>query len=197
MVKRNEDLIAQEESQRGRESGLVLKAWAEEGGRGGGTLGLEERVQILDEVVTGLWGMSEPGSRYSRVVRRFESWLQTVQAIREARERGKLTEGGGEVVFIAELEDAWRDELRSQSRKVDGYLEKMAELGGVEGKSGLAGAIRGFGEMARRMKEEVGVMKRVETAVVRAERDWIRTAIEDESEGEEDSRRAGAIWRRL
>ncbi|KAG6247704.1 hypothetical protein E4U49_000295, partial [Claviceps purpurea] len=51
------------------ENMLALRQWARGGGKG---RDLEGRIQVLDEVVTSLWVLSEPAGRYARLVRRFE-----------------------------------------------------------------------------------------------------------------------------
>lgn len=196
LVKRNDELISLEEGQRDRECGLVLKAWAEdENSRSG--WGLEERVQVLDECVTGLWGMSEPGSRFGRVVRRFEKWMDRVVDIKSAREKGVLLDDeSGELRLIEELDQQWRDELRSQARKVETFRERLLDLGKVDGNSSLARTLSGLRSMANGMATELEVMKKTEAEVMRAESGWIREMIEDVS-SEDEAPTAGAVWRRM
>ena len=192
VLNRYEDLVGIEEAQMDRATALVLKQWA--GNEKG--VGFEERVQVLDEVVAGLWNLSDPGGKYSRVVRKFGKWMTHVQEVHVRREKGELLGEDGEVVFISELEDAWRDELRSQSRKVENLKDRLDDLGVVEGKSSLATVVNGCMALAKGMMMELDTMKRVENEVVKAEQEWIRSMIEDASE-EEGERTAGAIWRRM
>ena len=192
VCKKYEGLVGIEEAQTDRATALVLKSWAEnEKG-----VGFEDRIQVLDEVVVGLWNLSDPGGKYSRVLRRFEKWMNYLSEIHSRREKGVLLGEDGEVVFIAELEDQWRDELRSQSRKVENLKDKLDELGVVEGKSSLAKVVNGCRGLAKGMMMELDVMKKMENEVVKTEQEWIRAQIEDVSE-EEGGRTAGAVWRRM
>ena len=188
-----EDLVSVEDAQIDRATALVLKAWAENEVQG---FGFEERVQVLDEVVAGLWNLSDPGGKYSRVVRRFEKWMNHVTEVHERRENGDLMDDG-EVVFIEELENAWRDELRSQSRKVENLRDKLEDLAEVEGKSSLAMVVSGCMGLAKGMVLELDVMKKSEAEVMRAEQDWIRSVIGDGIGEEEERATAGAVWRRM
>lgn len=196
LVKRNDELIGLEEGQRDRECGLVLKSWAaDENSRSG--WGLEDRIQVLDECVTGLWSMSEPGSRYGRVVRRFEKWMDRVVDIRAGREKGVLLDDhSGDLLLIEELDQQWRDELRSQARKVETFHERLADLGEVEGKSSLSRTLSGLMSMASGMATELDYMKKIEAEVVRAEAIWIREMIEDAG-SEDEGTAAGAVWRTM
>ncbi|KAM7202092.1 hypothetical protein V8F20_004546 [Naviculisporaceae sp. PSN 640] len=71
-----------------------------------GAEGLENRIQMLDEVICGVWSIGEPGTgRYTRVVRRFEKWMGRVKEVSEARklfDRIRMGEGDGEKI-TAEL----------------------------------------------------------------------------------------------
>lgn len=191
-VKQYEDLIGIEEAQTDRATALVLKQWVDADKAGG--MGFEDRIQILEEVVAGLWNLSDPGGKYSRVVRRFEKWMQGVMEVQDRREKGDLLDDG-EVVFIEELENQWRDELRSQSRKVENLKNKLDDLGEVEGKSSLNVVVNGCRSLAKGMMMELDTMKKTESEVVKAEQDWIRGMIKVENE-EEGRSTAGAVWRR-
>ena len=158
-------------------------------------MGFEDRIQILDEAIAGLWNLSDPGGKYSRVVRRFEKWMQGVMEVQDRIEKGDLLDDG-EVVFVEELENQWRDELRSQSRKVENLKDKLDDLGEVEGKSSLAMVVNGCRALAKGMMMELDTMKRTQNEVVRAEQDWIRGMIEVEDE-EEMRSNAGAVWRSM
>lgn len=54
-------------------------------GAAGGVEGLEGRIQMLDEVLCGVWSLGEPGGRYTRVVKRFEKWMGRAKEVSEAR----------------------------------------------------------------------------------------------------------------
>ena len=170
-----------------------MKKWADSESHVG--WGLEDRVQALDEIVSGLWALSEPGGKYGRIVRRFEKWMGGVQEVHDMRKKGLLSEGD-EVVFVEELERAWRDELRAQARKVENLKDKLGDLGEVEGRSSLATVVDSCRALTRGMMMELTVMKKTEAEVMKAERDWIRDMIND-VDVEEPGTSAGAVWRRM
>lgn len=189
-----EQFVEIEEAQTDRATALMLKSWVDVDKSGG--MGFEDRIQILDEVIAGLWNLSDPGGKYSRVVRRFEKWMQGVMEVRDRREKGDLLDDG-EVVFIEELENQWRDEVRSLSRKVENFKDKLDDLGEVEGKSSLSVVVNGCRALAKGMMMELDTMKKTEIEVVRMEQDWIRGMIEVDDEEEEGGSGSGAVWRRM
>ncbi|KAK7923975.1 hypothetical protein PG985_006029 [Apiospora marii] len=103
--------------------------------------GLEEKVQMLDQVVNGVWRFGEPGGRYARVVEEFEDWAGRLQGIMEARRKGDLNsllgsgvddgddKGGEEVLFIGDLENRWRDECPGLVRKLEEWRRILRHLG--------------------------------------------------------------------
>lgn len=176
----------------------ALKAWADDGAPG---WGLEERIQLLDGVLAGAWKLSEPGGRYSKVVKRFERWVEGVEGILEARKKSgggfMDADGEGEDMFVEELDGEWKAELESLARKLGQWREQLRSLGEVslEGSS-LALVVRGVRELVNGMGEEVRAMERVERSVMATEEVWIREAIEGDEDGDE-GRTAGAVWRTI
>lgn len=192
LAEKHGELVALEEAQHGRTNALALKAWADGGVPG---WGLEEKVQVLDEAITGLWSMGESGGKYGRIVRRFEKWMHGVMEIRSAREEGRLVDDG-EVMFVEEIDGNWRDDCRVQARKLEGWWDKLVDLGEVEVKSSLATAVEGCRTLVRGMLDELEVIRRIERDVMGSEQEWIREMIEGAGEEEDEGPVAGAIWRR-
>ncbi|KAK7970443.1 hypothetical protein PG996_001128 [Apiospora saccharicola] len=163
--------------------------------------GLEEKVQMLDQVVNGVWRFGEPGGRYARVVEEFEVWAGRLQGIMEARRKGDLNsllgsgidddgKGGEEVLFIGDLENRWRDECPGLVRKLEEWRRILRHLGPVpvnapttttteEGgesggqKSSLAKILEGCTGMVDDMLTELALMEQMVREAVRAEDDWI------------------------
>lgn len=192
LVRKHDELVGVEEAQHDRVNALALKSWVESGVPG---WGLEEKIQILDEVITELWSMGEAGGKYARIVRKFEKWMYGVMDIHQARQKGQLL-GDADVMFIEEIDGPWRDECRAQSRKLEGWKDKLVSLGNVEGKGSLATVVEGCRAMVRGMMEELDIMKKIEMDIMRNEQQWVKAMI-DEPEEEEQGPVAGAIWRRF
>lgn len=185
----------------------ALGAW------GGGGVGLEDKIQVLDGIISGVWSLGEPGGRYARAVRRFERWVarmvKSVEARREAGGLGALM-GDDTVAFVGELEPAWKDEVASMTRRLDLWRRQLGQLrGGLPGGGGgddeeeqqqrqsslariLAGCLCQVGDMLA----ELGVMEQIERDAISQETAWIRRMNRD-GDGENDTPRAGAIWRVL
>ncbi|ELR06662.1 hypothetical protein VC83_05279 [Pseudogymnoascus destructans] len=192
LVRKHGGLVAQEEAQHGQTNALALKVWADSGMPG---CGLEEKIQVLDEVVTGVWRMGESGGKYARIVRRFERWMHTVVDIHQRRERGHLLDGD-EVMFIEDIDGSWSDDCRVQARKLEEWRDKLADLGKVEVKSSLATAVEGYTTLVRGMLEELDTMRRIEKEVMMSEQVWIKEMISDAGDEEDVPVRSGAAWHR-
>lgn len=179
----------------------VLKAW----GGDGGAEGLEDKIQALDGVMSGLWSLGEPGGRYARAVTKFEKWVDQMTAAVEARRRagglGALMESG-EVAFVGELDHAWRDEVSSLARKLDGWRRQLGQLedglpdeevGEEERASSLARILAGCRSQVCDMLAELDMIEQIERDAIAQEAAWIkRMSREDEAD---DAPSAGAIWR--
>ncbi|KAF3769871.1 hypothetical protein M406DRAFT_220945, partial [Cryphonectria parasitica EP155] len=192
----------------------ALRSWggaaaaAAAGGRG---KGLEDRIQVLDGVLSGLWSVGGPGGRHARAVRRFEKWFDHLTAAMEARcQAGGLGAlmASGEVAFIGELDPAWRDEVSSLSRKLDSWRTQLSQLedgipddgegkgeGDDQPQSSLARILAGCRGMVCGMLAELNVMEHIEREAIAEEAAWVRRMNRDEDGLDENSTpRAGAIW---
>ncbi|KAL2022318.1 hypothetical protein VTK56DRAFT_5716 [Thermocarpiscus australiensis] len=228
---RFEALVGEEERVGGVE-GVVLEGrgvrdlvrWSSSNGNQGGGGGrdgrlLEEKVQALDGVVSGLWALGEPGGRYERVLGRFERWVRRAEGVMEGRRRKgevDLMEGGEELVLIGEMDAAWRDECAALGRKLDEWRRTLRELGEVpdpeEGeaaaaadlssspqpRSSLARILEGCRALVHGMLAELDILEQIEREAVAEEMRWVREMNRRGFGGaDEDAPRAGAIWRVL
>lgn len=178
----------------------ALKSWA----NSGGAKGLDDKIQALDGVLTGLWSLSEPGGRYARVVRKFEKWvahmMTAVEARRQAGGLGALMESD-EVAFIREIDPAWKEEASSLARKLDGWRRQLRHLEDglpvqADGKlpaSSLAVILTCCRVQVHDMLAELDSMDEIEQSAFKQEAAWIkRMSREDVTD---DTPVAGAIWR--
>ncbi|KAL2129565.1 hypothetical protein VTI74DRAFT_7596 [Chaetomium olivicolor] len=195
-------------------------------GEGGVGLDLEERVVLLDGVITGLWGLGEPGGRYERVVRRFEEWVGRTEDIlnmrqqhhqqqhQQAQEGAVGLEAGlgenGQLVLIPEPDQAWKEECAVLVRRLDDWRRKLRELGDVpppeapeEGEevepSSLSRILAGCRALVHGMLAELDIMEQIEREAMAEEMRWVREMNRRAmgNGGDEDTPRAGAIWRVL
>lgn len=174
----------------GRWNARVLRNWCAQGG-----LGLEEKVQILDEILTGVWNLGENGGKYSRLVRKFEKWMARSAEILDARARGDGLEND-EVVFLEELDRGWKDDCLNVGRRLSGWDQHLRGLGMPEGKSNLATMLENCRNLVGGMLEELETMARIESDAVRMEEEWIKSMNDDGMDEDEiDKPVAGAIWR--
>ncbi|KAK0646583.1 hypothetical protein B0T16DRAFT_429392 [Cercophora newfieldiana] len=175
-----------------------VKALLEWGGADG--RGLEEKVQVLDAVLSSLWAMGESGGRYARVVRGFEKWIVRVERVVQARNRVGGLDGlveSGEEVLVGEMDSVWKEEVRVLGRRLEEVrrgLKGLLDGGGEESGGSLERIVRGCEVLVEGMVEELEVMLGIEREVVREEMAWVRGV--NRGVGEEiGGKRAGAIWR--
>ena len=175
----------------------ALVAWGDAGRR------LEEKIQILDTVLCGVWAMGEPGGRYARVVRRFEKWAAKAEEVVEMRGEAagleELVRRGGDVL-VGELDTQWKDECTCLVRRLDEWrrglrdLERVEE--GEESSNGLVRILAGCGALVGDMLAELDVMEQIEREVVVDEMRWVRE-VNRRAERDAPKAGAGAIWRVL
>lgn len=178
----------------------VLKSWASNGGG----KSLDDKIQTLDGVLTGLWSLSEPSGRYARVVRRFEKWvaqmMTAVEARRQAGGLGALMESG-EVAFISEIDPTWKEEASSLARKLDGWrrhLDQLEDGLSVQAdeksqKSSLAVILACCLDQVHGMLAELETMDEIEQLAFKHEAAWIEKM--NREDVADDTPVAGAIWR--
>lgn len=179
----------------------ALKLWA---GGGDSNLSLDDKIQALDGVLTGLWSLSEPGGRYARVVSKFEKWvaqmMTAVEARRQAGGLGALMESD-EVAFIREIDPAWKEEVSSLARKLDGWRRQLRQLeGGLPVQdderpplSSLAVILTCCRVQVHDMLAELDTMDEIEQSAFKHEAAWIKRMSREDAA--DDTPVAGAIWR--
>lgn len=178
-----------------RQNTQTLKKWLKVGAQG---WGLEEKLQILDEITTGIFSLGEAGGRYARVIHSFEQWLEECQTVWDNRicpdNRADETD-----VFIVELEPTWKDDCFSLRRKLDVWNERNKDLGVPDIHSSLGKVIIQVDSIVTGMITELRLISRIEQEIMHMEHDWIlhqnRNGANDEDPTEEISPAAGAIWR--
>ncbi|KAK4217979.1 hypothetical protein QBC37DRAFT_413682 [Rhypophila decipiens] len=134
-----------------------LRALVDWGSSHGGGGGLESKIQMLDEIVCGLWALGEPpGGRYTRVVRRFEKWASRVKEVSEARklfDRVRAGEGDGQQVMKELLGNEGLADLLllSSAEEIGGGAKKVLLLD-AEWKEECAMLVRRLTEWRRMLK---------------------------------------------
>lgn len=191
VVDRNSALIELEVAEAGRINAAAFQKWQGQGTPG---WGLEEKIQILDEVLSGVWNLGESGGKYARTVRKFERWLSRCQDVLEARARGDEIEGE-DVIFLEQLDVAWKDDCLILARKLETWQHQLRELGSPDSGSSLASVVEGGQSLIRGMLMELGVMSQVERDAMNMEVEWIKSMNDDVLEEDPDVPAVGAIWR--
>jgi hypothetical protein len=188
-----QDLLGKEEGVQKLGNAGILKGW--EAGQG-----IEERVQLLDEVLAGTWGLCGPGGKYARLVRKFESWMQTCADIQAARTDASASD----LRFVEPLDMPWKEESVVLLRKLEAWREQMmllrlnpADDEPEHTQFSLDRAVAGVWHTVDNMVQEIGAMGRIEAEVMRREEAWIRERVEDDSEDEPGDALGGrhGIWR--
>ncbi|TVY48535.1 hypothetical protein LOCC1_G001316 [Lachnellula occidentalis] len=188
VVDRNDVLVQEEVDEIGKVNAAALRKWKEASTPG---WGLDERVQVLDEVVSGVWNLGETGGKYARVVRRFERWLSRSQATIAAREN----DADGDIVFVEEIDGAWKDDCLILGKKLEKWREQLRGLETPDKGSSLAVVVDGCQRLVKGMLMELSVMAQIERDVMVREGEWIQSMVDDVEDDEKDMPVAGACWR--
>ncbi|KAK6216175.1 NADH pyrophosphatase [Pestalotiopsis sp. IQ-011] len=145
-------------------------------------MGLEDKLQALDQVLDGVWAMSEPEGRYSRVAEGFEAWAGRMADVMAKRRSGRADDlvRGGEVLFVSDLDARWRDECAGLVRKLEAWCLMLNEIGPAPEdeneeapRSSLSRILEGCTSLVVGMLAELEVMLDIERDARRAEDDWI------------------------
>ncbi|KAI1818835.1 hypothetical protein GGS20DRAFT_7138 [Poronia punctata] len=216
---RTDEALRGEERDGAEERGMGdLITW---GGKGEGK-GLDRKVQILDQVLNGLWILGDSGGRFSRVVREFETWAGKVGAILAAQRFNEvdtiLSKGGKDgdddatVIFVSDLDSAgWKGDHAGLLRVLEGWGRMLETLGDFDGQqqqsqhqqqsskksSGLARTLQGCRSLVRDMLSELRFMEEMERDALVAEENWMagmemRLRAEEEEE-ERDGGQRGRV----
>lgn len=189
LVEQSNEVADRERSALERENVLALRAW--DGG-------LEGKIQALDGIIHGLWGLGEAGGKYARMIRRFERWTDQFSEIQDARRTGDFLPQNNQGLFISELDTSWKDDSANIVRRLDGWRRQLREIGepatSDEGTqdSSLGRMLGGSRMMVHDMLAEIGIMEEIEREALEAEDAWIEKM---SREDDDDTPRAGAIWR--
>lgn len=190
VVDRNELLVQLEVEESGKINAAALKRWKDLGTAG---WGLEEKIQVLEEVISGVWNLGDSGGKYGRVVRRFERWFIRCQDILGARAHDEGLEDD-EVVFLEELDAGWKDDCLTLGRKLESWRDHLKNLGMLDSGSSLAVVVDGCRSLVSGMLMELKVMAQIERDAMSMEAEWIRT-MNDDVLDDKDTPAVGAIWR--
>ncbi|KAF8864158.1 hypothetical protein BDZ45DRAFT_582504 [Acephala macrosclerotiorum] len=191
VVDRNDELVALEVQETGKINATALRSWRDQGTPG---WGLDEKVQVLGEVISSVWNLGDSGGRYARIVRRFERWLRRTQEILDAREHDEAMIDD-DIVFLEELDPSWKDDCLVVGRKLELWRDQMRELGHPDTGSSLGLVVEGCRNIVRGMLMELSVMAQVERDAMAREVEWIKSMNDDVSDDDRDTHTAGAIWR--
>jgi hypothetical protein len=195
VVDRNDALMVLEVEETSKNNVSAFQKWEDMGTPG---WGLEEKIQILDEVLAGLWNLGELGGKYTKLVRKFERWLNRCQAVLETRAHDdEINDNYDEMMFIEELDHGWKDDCHVLGRKLETWRGHLNDLGSPECGSSLATVVDGCRSLIRGMLTELSVMGQIERDTMSIEADWIKTMNHDvlDNDDNDDIPSADAGWR--
>lgn len=160
---------------------------------------LEEKIRLLDVVLTTVWSWNETGGKYARTVRRFERWAEQVAGVIEAR--GYHLPPGQEMVFISDLDASWREDCGGLVRKLNEWRDVLVHdlwvngvMGEEEVSSSLERILGGLRALVEDMLSELALMRAIEREAIVQENEWVQGMNREHEEAGNDTR-AGAIWR--
>jgi hypothetical protein len=187
----------------------AFKDWEETGS----SLNLEEKVELLDSIASGVWSVSDASGKFAKVIRRFECWLAQVEEALDARrqfEEKQASKSHAELLYIEELDQNWKNDCAGITRKLQYWESQLQELskGQLGHKtatpaevpaSGLARMLHGFRQLVESMLGELKMMESLEREALEQQSQWIQRMIgtdEDEEERHDTPGESiGAAWR--
>ncbi|KAG5951028.1 hypothetical protein E4U53_003905 [Claviceps sorghi] len=178
------------------ENMLALRQWAR------GAASMEDKIQVLDDVVTNLWILSDPaGGRYARLIRRFERFLDRACEAEAARQDPGWEPGQADparVLCADELDASWRDEVAALTRRLETWNTQFSSVADDAAGGGSASALGrmlvGVGGLLRGMLRELYAMGEMEALALAREEAWMERVNGGDEEG---GVRGGAVWRVL
>ncbi|KAK4106625.1 hypothetical protein N658DRAFT_491264 [Parathielavia hyrcaniae] len=118
---------------------------------------LDEKVAMLDDVVSGVWSVAgEPAGRYERVARECGEWVARAEGVL-LRQKKRLQQqqqtsptndldqdeaaaaAAAELELIPPLPPAWHEEAAHLARRLDDWRRKLRELGQLPSSSSTTG----------------------------------------------------------
>lgn len=201
-VAREHDSVcrAEREGVEGRNVAALVR-W---GKSDGGKQGLEEKVQLLDQALDGVWSCSEPGGRYSRVVEGFEVWADRMAEIVTARKSGRADAlvQGGDVVFVSDLDTRWKADCASLNRKLEAWGAMLLDTGaapeedGETQRSSLSRVLEGCTSLVHDMLAELELMQEIEEEARLLEDEWIERMNEELKIGDHEAMdKEAPLWK--
>ncbi|BCR95690.1 uncharacterized protein AKAW2_20630S [Aspergillus luchuensis] len=160
-------------------NGNALHHWLENTRERNEQRGFAEQIRILSQVAEEVYNLSDNlEGRHTVAVQDFEAWFQRVEEIRTFRlHHGRNLD---QVVFVDPLNHGWRDETSALVMKLELCLRQLQSLDilgygdpGPLGDSALFRTAKGLEEMASMMIEELNTIRKIESDVVKSERDWV------------------------
>ncbi len=144
-----------------------------------GQQGYAEQIQLLSLIAQEVHDIGDSHSgRYTMAILEFESWLQRVEEVQEAR---LSREGGrGADDFINPIHREWKDETKALIMKLELASRQLQSLdilgyGDLEAldASALLLTVKSLGELVHQMAEELGIIRKIEADIVKSETAWV------------------------
>ncbi|KAL4782966.1 hypothetical protein BJX76DRAFT_331409 [Aspergillus varians] len=166
-------LDVEKDSQR-KLNGQALQYWLKNSREHNGQQGFAEQVQRLSQVAQEVYDASDNhGGRYTMAILEFESWLQKVEQVQEARIAHEGDDCDG---FIHPIHREWREDTNALIMKLQLASRQLQSLdilgyGEVEALDGSAlfRTAQNLGELIRQMVEELSIIRRIEADIAKSE----------------------------
>ncbi|KAL7923879.1 hypothetical protein ACQKWADRAFT_288124 [Trichoderma austrokoningii] len=205
LSEQDREVSEQESAAQEKKNVLALRRW---GSSGGGRL--DEKIQSLESIMTNVWSLSDPSSRYAQLVRHFERWIGGVSDMEEARRNGAmLAQGNNTDLFIEDLDAQWKDERVELIDQLDGWRQQLSDIDDLtldefyaeppdEGeKSSLEKMLDGARALIGDMLAELRIMDVVEQEALLREDEWLGRMNRVVADDDLEVRRAVGAWKEV
>ncbi|BCS19007.1 uncharacterized protein APUU_11835A [Aspergillus puulaauensis] len=171
-------LDVEKETQR-QLNGQALHHWLKNAREHNGQQGFAEQIQLLSLIAQEVYDIDDSHSgRYTMAILEFESWLQRVEEVQEAR----MSRVGGQCAddFINPIHRDWKDETNALIMKLELASRQLQSLdisgyGDLEAldNSALLRVVKSLGALVHQMGEELGIIRKIEADIVKSETTWV------------------------
>lgn len=171
-------LDVEKETQR-QLNGQALHHWLKNAREHNGQQGFAEQIQLLSLIAQEVYDIDDSHSgRYTMAILEFESWLQRVEEVQEARMSRVGRQGADD--FINPLHRDWKDETNALIMKLELASRQLQSLdisgyGDLEAfdNSALLRVVKSLGALVHQMGEELGIIRKIEADIVKSETTWV------------------------
>ena len=132
-----------------------------------------EKLRIISHSILEISNFMSPGSRYSHLLKSFQTWFSCATRVLESRETANEDTANG-VEFIEDLGDAFKSDVANMERKLAVMSRELNKLGRPQDGSTLDRVLRLLSSATSSLLEELEAISAIADTIMVFEAEWIR-----------------------